>query len=185
MHDMLRSCLSLTLLPSLRIQNIASSSISVACSDESMLTLARSLNKLEYLHIHIHTHGGLLSLMKLLHLAGRCPNLIEPRLKISLDVVGALPRPRTSSRNHPLRELELLPYRVHPPWDRPTERRIRNHMLTIVRLAQSSTRPENTLFNARHTLTAWVNVLRRKRDREGVKGKTGCGFRVAEQLGKY
>ena len=86
-----------------------------------MLTLARSLNKLEYLHIHIHTYGGLLSLMTLLHLAGRCPNLIELRLKISLDVVGALPRARTSPRNHPLRALELLPYWVHLPRVRPTE----------------------------------------------------------------
>ena len=81
-----------------------------------MLTLARSLNKPESLHIHVHTHRGLLSLMTLLHLADHCPKLIELGLKISLE-----PWPRTSSGNHPLRELELLPYWVHPPGDRPTE----------------------------------------------------------------
>ena len=72
--------------------------------------------RLESLHINVHTHGGLLSLMTLLHLAVHCLELIELGLNISLD-----PRPRTSSGNHPLRELELLPYWVHPPRVRPTE----------------------------------------------------------------
>ena len=45
----------------------------------------------------------------------------HPYTHLWRTVVGALPRARTSPRNHPLRELELLPYWVHQPGDRPTE----------------------------------------------------------------
>lgn len=65
-------------------------------------------------------------------------------------------------------------------WDRPTERRVRTHILTIVGLAKSNPRAENTLFTARHTLTVWGNVLTKRGDQEGVRmflremeGKTG------------
>lgn len=48
-------------------------------------------------------------------------------------------------------------------------RRVRAHLLTVLGLAKSNPRAENTLFTARHTLTVWGSVLTKKVDQEAVK----------------
>jgi hypothetical protein len=50
------------------------------------------------------------------------------------------------------------------------ERTIREHLLTILGLAISNPRAENTLFTARHTLAAWGGVLHNKLDQEAATG---------------
>ncbi|KAJ5645913.1 hypothetical protein N7490_002285 [Penicillium lividum] len=50
------------------------------------------------------------------------------------------------------------------------EKTVRHHLLTILGLAQSNTRAENTLFTARHSLVAWGWVLRRHSDQEAAEG---------------
>lgn len=54
-------------------------------------------------------------------------------------------------------------------WGKDVERRVRAHILTVVGLAQSNPRAENTLFTARHTLTVWGNILTKRPDQEAVK----------------
>lgn len=54
-------------------------------------------------------------------------------------------------------------------WGRDVERRVRSHLLTVVGLAKSNPRAENTLFTARHTLTVWGSCLTKKPDQEAVK----------------
>ncbi|KAJ5113160.1 hypothetical protein N7456_001694 [Penicillium angulare] len=49
------------------------------------------------------------------------------------------------------------------------EKNVRHHLLTILGLAQSNTRAENTLFTARHSLVAWGWVLRHRSDQEAAE----------------
>jgi len=48
-------------------------------------------------------------------------------------------------------------------------RRVRTYLLTVVGLAKSNPKAENTLFTARHTLTVWGSVLTKKTDQQAVK----------------
>ncbi|KAJ5994560.1 hypothetical protein N7451_010284 [Penicillium sp. IBT 35674x] len=48
------------------------------------------------------------------------------------------------------------------------EKNVRHHLLTILGLAQSNSRAENTLFTARHSLVAWGWVLRHRSDQEAA-----------------
>lgn len=64
--------------------------------------------------------------------------------------------------------------------DRKRERQIRHHLLTIVGLAISNPKAENTLFTASHCLSVWAGCLRRREDQdaalvflEGMGAKTG------------
>ncbi|KAJ6086270.1 hypothetical protein N7486_010551 [Penicillium sp. IBT 16267x] len=52
---------------------------------------------------------------------------------------------------------------------RKTEKNVRYHLLTILGLAQSNPRAENTLFTARHSLVAWGWVLRHRSDQEAAE----------------
>ncbi|XHG08615.1 hypothetical protein AWENTII_011709 [Aspergillus wentii] len=49
------------------------------------------------------------------------------------------------------------------------EKTVRNHLLTVLGLAKSNTKAENTLFTARHSLVAWGWVLRHKLDQEAAE----------------
>ncbi|KAJ5914930.1 hypothetical protein N7504_003813 [Penicillium tannophilum] len=48
------------------------------------------------------------------------------------------------------------------------EKNVRHHLLTVLGLAQSNSRAENTLFTARHSLVAWGWVLRHRSDQEAA-----------------
>ncbi len=52
---------------------------------------------------------------------------------------------------------------------RRVEKHVRNHLLIILGLAASNRRAENTLFEARHTLSVWGGVLRHRLDQEAAK----------------
>ncbi|OQE00483.1 hypothetical protein PENVUL_c051G05946 [Penicillium vulpinum] len=52
---------------------------------------------------------------------------------------------------------------------RTVEKNIRHHLLTILGLAQSNTKAENTLFTARHSLVAWGWVLRHPLDQRAAE----------------
>ncbi|KAJ5925022.1 hypothetical protein N7454_007661, partial [Penicillium verhagenii] len=49
------------------------------------------------------------------------------------------------------------------------EKSVRHNLLTILGLAQSNTRAENTLFTARHSLVAWGWVLRHDSDQKAAE----------------
>lgn len=64
--------------------------------------------------------------------------------------------------------------------DRKRERQIRQHLFTIIGLAISNPKAENTLFTASHCLHVWAGCLRRREDQdaalmflEGMGAKTG------------
>ncbi|KAJ5618393.1 hypothetical protein N7528_007036 [Penicillium herquei] len=48
------------------------------------------------------------------------------------------------------------------------EKNVRHHLLTILGLAESNPRAENTLFTARHSLVAWGWMLRHSRDQSAA-----------------
>ncbi|KAJ5703061.1 hypothetical protein N7488_010609 [Penicillium malachiteum] len=49
------------------------------------------------------------------------------------------------------------------------EKNVRHHLLTILGLAESNPRAENTLFTARHSLVAWGWMLRHSRDQSAAE----------------
>ncbi|KAH8427948.1 uncharacterized protein LDX57_005653 [Aspergillus melleus] len=49
------------------------------------------------------------------------------------------------------------------------EKTVRNHLLTVLGLAKSNIKAENTLFTARHSLVAWGWVLRHKLDQAAAE----------------
>ena len=53
-------------------------------------------------------------------------------------------------------------------WGRKTESRVRAHLLTVLGVAKSNPKAENTLFTARHCLSVWGGVLTHRLDREAA-----------------
>ncbi|KAB8227498.1 uncharacterized protein BDW43DRAFT_244068 [Aspergillus alliaceus] len=67
------------------------------------------------------------------------------------------------------------------------EKIIRSHLLTILGLAQSNTKAENTLFTARHSLVAWGWILRHRQDQEAAESllktvETRTGWDVSQSI---
>ncbi|KAE8145939.1 hypothetical protein BDV25DRAFT_144193 [Aspergillus avenaceus] len=67
------------------------------------------------------------------------------------------------------------------------EKLVRSHLLTILGLAQSNAKAENTLFTARHSLVAWGWVLRHELDQEGAESllrdvETRTGWDVSQSI---
>ncbi|CAG8278055.1 unnamed protein product [Penicillium salamii] len=65
--------------------------------------------------------------------------------------------PRASSAYESLRHSRLV------------EKHVRHHLLTVLGLAQSNSKAENTLFTARHSLVAWGWVLRDPLDQNAAE----------------
>ncbi|KAJ5112745.1 hypothetical protein N7532_000790 [Penicillium argentinense] len=64
---------------------------------------------------------------------------------------------KTSSTYENLRQSRLI------------EKNMRHHLLTVLGLAKSNSKAENTLFTARHSLVAWGWVLRSRGDQEAAE----------------
>ncbi|KAB8076425.1 hypothetical protein BDV29DRAFT_170229 [Aspergillus leporis] len=67
------------------------------------------------------------------------------------------------------------------------EKSIRNHLLTVLGLAKSNPKAENTLFTARHSLVAWGWVLRHRQDQEAAESllrdmETRTGWDVSQSI---
>ncbi|KAJ5784293.1 uncharacterized protein N7503_009505 [Penicillium pulvis] len=83
--------------------------------------------------------------------------------------------PPSSSAYDSLRHSRMIEVR-HPSENggavannlRSLQKNVRHHLLTILGLAQSNSRAENTLFTARHSLVAWGWVLRHRSDQEAA-----------------
>ncbi|OOO04606.1 hypothetical protein OAory_01109430 [Aspergillus oryzae] len=67
------------------------------------------------------------------------------------------------------------------------EKIVRGHLLTVLGLAKSNPRAENTLFTARHSLVSWGWILRHRQDQEAAENllrdvETRTGWDVSQSI---
>ncbi|KNG85371.1 hypothetical protein ANOM_005957, partial [Aspergillus nomiae NRRL 13137] len=67
------------------------------------------------------------------------------------------------------------------------EKTVRGHLLTVLGLAKSNPRAENTLFTARHSLVSWGWILRQRQDQEAAENllrdvETRTGWDVSQSI---
>ncbi|KAK6837143.1 hypothetical protein RU639_001045 [Aspergillus parasiticus] len=70
---------------------------------------------------------------------------------------------------------------------RNVEKIVRGHLLTVLGLAKSNPRAENTLFTARHSLVSWGWILRHRQDQEAAENllrdvETRTGWDVSQSI---
>ncbi|KAE8368599.1 hypothetical protein BDV27DRAFT_141818 [Aspergillus caelatus] len=70
---------------------------------------------------------------------------------------------------------------------RSIEKVVRGHLLTVLGLAKSNPRAENTLFTARHSLVSWGWILRHRQDQEAAENllrdvETRTGWDVSQSI---